>query len=159
MTASAWNWFLAITGTSASWAGVVFSWMAWVQAKGAKRAAEEASTSVRVRNTAHEFTELAADSKELLAAVREGQSQKAVKAATDLVHDLLILKGRRARYLSKKSMEKIGTIVDVLNLVCDAMEKVGLPEDQRMIAIQRCQQIHQRVCEIAGTIDKRAEEL
>ena len=42
MTASAWNWILAIVGTLASIAGVVFSWKAWVQASGAKKAAEEA---------------------------------------------------------------------------------------------------------------------
>jgi hypothetical protein len=159
MTASAWNWLLAISGTLASIAGVVFSWMAWVQAKGAKKAAEEARDVVKTRDTAHEFSDLASDSKELLAAVREGQSQKAAKTATDLVHDLSILKGRRSNYLPRKSVGKINTIIDVLNLVCDALEQVGLPDDQRMIAVQRCREIHQRVCEIAGTIEQRAEEL
>ena len=39
MSSIAWSWALAITGTLASLAGVVFSWMAWVQAGRAKDAA------------------------------------------------------------------------------------------------------------------------
>jgi hypothetical protein len=159
MSASAWIWLLTIVGTIASVAGVVFSCMAWVQAKGAKRAAEEARDVVKARETAHEFADLASDSKELLAAVRDGQSQRAAKAATDLVHDLSILKERRSSYLSKKSVHKINAIIDVLNLVCDALEEVGLPDDFRMSTIQRCRQIHQMICEIAGNIEKKAEEL
>jgi hypothetical protein len=47
MTPGTWNWLLTVAGTMASIAGVVFSWMAWIQAKGAKQAAEEASEAVR----------------------------------------------------------------------------------------------------------------
>src|ERR1035441_109401 len=78
MTPSDWNWLLAISGTVASVAGVVFSSMAWVQAKGAKKAAEEAARTVRIRETADEFLRLAADAKDLMAAVQAREKDKAI---------------------------------------------------------------------------------
>ena len=150
---------MAIVGTVASVSGVVFSCLAWVQAKGAKRAAEEARDVVRTKDTAHEFAALAADAKELLAAVREGQNQKAAKAATDLVHNLLILRGGRSNYLPPESTEEIDTIVRVLNLVRSALEIVELQDSQRISTIKNCQKIHQKVCEIAGSVEYKAEEL
>ena len=159
MTASDWNWLLTIGSTLASIAGVIFSWMAWVQAKGAKQAAEEARDVVKARDAAHELAELAGDAKELLAAVREGQSQKAAKAATDLVHDLSIMKGRRSGYLPLESLEEIDAIIRALNLVRSALETVELPDSQRISTIRNCQRIHQKVCEIAGSVEYKAEEL
>lgn len=158
MSATTWNWLLASVGTVASVAGVVFSVLAWVQAKGAKAAAEEARNIVKTRDTAHELVELAGDAKELLAAVRDGQSQKAVKAATDLVHDLSILKGRRSNYLPPESLKEIDEVVGALNLVRNTLEKVEFPAGQRLSAIRNCQRIHQRVCEIAGSVEYQAEE-
>ena len=90
MTASNWNWLLTIVGTAASVAGVVFSCMAWVQAKGAKRAAEEASRAVKARDTAHEFNQLATDARDLLAAVQAKQKDRATAVANDLTHLLSI---------------------------------------------------------------------
>jgi len=140
-------------------AGVVFSWMAWRQAKRAKLAAEEARDVVKTRDTAHELSELAGDAKELLGAVREGQGQKAVKAATDLVHHLSIMKGRRSNYLPQSSSEEIDAIIRVLNLVRGALEMVELPDSQRISTIKNCQKIHQKVCEIAGSVEYKAEEI
>jgi type VI protein secretion system component VasK len=79
MTASAWNWLLAISGTVASLAGVVFSCLAWVQAKGAKQAAEEAVRTVRVRDTADEFLQLSADAKALLEAVQAKEKDRQLR--------------------------------------------------------------------------------
>lgn len=90
MTASDWNWWLTITGTFASIAGVIFSWMAWVQAKGAKKAAEEAARTVRARETEYEFSKLADDAKELLAAVQGKQNEKAIESANRLAHSLIV---------------------------------------------------------------------
>jgi len=83
MTASAWNWILAIVGSVASIAGVVFSWMAWVQASGAKKAAEEEADAVRTRETANEFLRLAADANGLVASVQARDRERAI-GATDM---------------------------------------------------------------------------
>jgi hypothetical protein len=91
MTASDWNWFLTIARTIASVAGVVFSWMAWVQAKGAKQAAEEAARTVRIRETADEFLRLAADARDRMAAVQTKERDKAIEAANNLAHLLMIV--------------------------------------------------------------------
>ena len=96
MSAGAWNWVLAIVGTVASIAGVVFSWMAWLQAKGAKQAAEEATRTVRIRETADEFQRLAADAKDLLAAVQAREKERAIESANNLGHLLMTARYHRA---------------------------------------------------------------
>jgi phosphoribosyl-ATP pyrophosphohydrolase len=101
MTASVWNWILAIVGTVASIAGVVFSCMAWVKAKGAKKAANEAVRSVKSKDTAHEFAKLAADAKELLAAVQDQRADRAIGAVNDLVHLLSVALSRRDEFLPR----------------------------------------------------------
>ena len=90
---------MAIVGTVASIAGVVFSWMAWVQAKGAKLAAEEAAKAVRARETEYEFSRLALDARELLAAVQGRRKDKAIEAANHLSHLLIVAGSHRAAYL------------------------------------------------------------
>jgi phosphoribosyl-ATP pyrophosphohydrolase len=99
MTASIWNWVLAIVGTVASTAGFVFSWMAWVQAKGAKKAANEAARSVKSKDAAYEFAKLAEDAKELLAAVQYQRADRAIEAVNDLVHLLSVAIARRVDFL------------------------------------------------------------
>jgi hypothetical protein len=103
--------------------------------------------------------ELARDAKDLLTAVRAVQGQWAVKAATDLVHDLSILKGRRSNYLPQGSIEEIENIIRVLNLVRSALGMVELHDVWRIRTIKNCQKIHQKACEIAGSIERTAEEL
>jgi len=94
MTGSDWNWLLAIAGTVASIAGVVFSWMAWVQATKAKDAAREAAAAVRKRNAAQEFLRLAGDAKEFLSAVQQGRTENAISTANGLLHGLSMIPHR-----------------------------------------------------------------
>jgi predicted tellurium resistance membrane protein TerC len=93
MTPGAWNWLLTIVGTIASIAGVVFSWMAWVQAAKAKEAAREAADAVRTRNLSHDFSRSSRNAQELLQAVRELRFENAQRAATDLLGVLAHNKG------------------------------------------------------------------
>jgi hypothetical protein len=157
MTASAWNWFLAISGTVASIAGVVFSCMAWVQAKGAKKAAEEAATAVRERETEYEFSRLAVDAKELLAAVEGKQREKAIEAARQLSHSLMIAGGHRAAYLPEDFSTEF--CVGNLRKVSISLTAEGFPEAPQKMKnlLNRCHQIHEALCGISGSVQSRTE--
>jgi hypothetical protein len=158
MTASAWNWLLTISGTAASIAGVVFSWMAWTQAKGAKRAAEEASRVVKTRDTAHEFIKLATDAKELLTAVQGEQKDRAIAAADDLTHLLVIAVERRASYLPRNFDAEL--CISNLQRISRSLGTEGFADEPRKKSqlLDRCHQIHRSLCGIAGAVERHTEE-
>ena len=149
---------MAITGTVASFAGVVFSWMAWVQAKGAKRAAEEAANAVKARDTAYEFTKLATDAKELLAAVQGGQRDRAIAAADDLTHLLVIAVERRASYLPRDFEAQLS--IRNLQSISRSLGTEGFADEprKRRQLLDRCHQIHRSLCGIAGVVERHSEE-
>lgn len=157
MTASAWNWLLAISGTVASLAGVVFSCLAWVQAKGAKQAAEEAVRTVRVRDTADEFLQLSADAKALLEAVQAKEKDRAVEAANNLVHLLMIAGGHRAAYLPDGFSTEL--CVENLRKASTLLASEGFPEVPQKMAklLGRCHQIHELLCRVSGSVQRRTE--
>jgi hypothetical protein len=157
MTAIVWNWVLAIAGTVASVAGVVFSCMAWWQAKGAKKAAEEAAKTVRTRETEYEFSRLALDARELLAAVQGKQVEKAIAVANQLAHLLIIAGGHRAAYLPEGF--STGLCVENLRKVSTQLASEGFPEASQKMAklLTRCHQIHEELCGISGSVQSRTE--
>jgi hypothetical protein len=157
MTASAWNWILAIVGTVASIAGVVFSWMAWVQAKGAKRAAEEATRAVRIRETADEFSRLAVDAKNLLAAVQAKEREKAIEAANNLAHSLMIAGSHRADYLPEGDSRQL--CLENLRTIRTELASDGFPDAPRKMVrmLDRCHQIHESLCGISGSVQRKTE--
>jgi hypothetical protein len=157
MTASAWNWLLTISGTLASFAGVVFSGLAWVQAKGAKKAANEAVRSVKSKDTAHEFAKLAADAKDLLAAVQVQRVDRAIEAVNDLVHQLSVALARRKEFLPGDA--ELREAIKQLSAVSGYLSSRGFPADPVEILklTRRCQQIHQIVCGIQGSLEKTVE--
>jgi hypothetical protein len=157
MTASAWNWLLAISGTVASVVGVVFSWLAWRQAKGAKKAAEEAARTVRMRETTDEFLRLAVDAKDLTAAVEAREKDKAIGAANNLAHLLLIAGGHRAAYLPKEFSTEL--CVENLRKASTFLASEGFPEDPRKMVglLNRCHQIHEALCGISGSVQRQTE--
>lgn len=148
---------MAIVGTIASMAGVVFSGMAWVQAKGAKQAAEEASEAVKTRDTAHEFAKLATDAKDLLTAVQERRIDRAVEGANDLAHLLKIAVERRWEFLAD-SQELQSTLKQLQN-VSRYLSTRGFPTDARdaELLTKRCQEIHQAMCKAQGNLERRVE--
>jgi hypothetical protein len=157
MTAGAWNWLLAISGTVASIAGVVFSLMAWVQAKGAKKAAEDASRTVRIRETADEFLRLAADAKDLMAAVQARERDKAIVAANNLAHLLLIAGHHRASTLPEGFSCEL--CVENLRKVSTLLASEGFPVVPQKMAklLRRCHQIHVSLCGISGSAQSWTE--
>jgi hypothetical protein len=157
MTAGAWNWLLTIAGTIASVAGVVFSWMAWVQAKGAKQAAQEAAKSVRRRETADEFLRLAADANGLVASVQARDTNRAIEAANNLAHLLMIASSHRATYLPEGFSSDL--CVENLRKVSTMLASEGFPEAPQKMAklLHRCHQIHESLCGISGSAQNRTE--
>jgi hypothetical protein len=157
MTASDWNWLLTIVGVFASIVGVVFSWLAWVQAKGAKKAAEEAARAVRTHETAYDFSKMAADAKSLLEAVQTRQKDKAIAAATELAHLLMIAKDRRADFLPTAFSSEL--CVQNLHGIGTKLAAEGLPESQQKMTalLGQCNQIHKSLCEMAGSVDRNSE--
>lgn len=157
MTGSDWNWLLTIAGTVASVGGVVFSSMAWVQAKGAKKAAEEAVRTVRTRETEYEFSRLAVDARELLAAVQGKQKEKAIEAANHLTHSLIVAGGHRAAYLPEGFSTEL--CVENLRKISTFLASEGFSEaPQKMVRLlNRCHQIHESLCGISGSEQSRTE--
>jgi len=150
---------LTIVGTVASIAGVVFSWRAWRQAKAAKEAAIDAAAAARTQETAHEFSKLAADAKELLSAVQDGRTERAIAAANELVHVLTIARSRRSAYLPANT--ELELRIKNLRLVSNDLSASGFPVDPKEISslIRRCEQIHATVCEVAGYVEREMEGL
>jgi hypothetical protein len=157
MTAGAWNWFLAIVGVIASVAGVVFSILAWRQAKGAKQAAEEAARSVRMRETADEYLRLAADAKGLLASVQARERDRAIESANNLAHLLMIAGTHRASYLPEGFSQEL--CVENLHKLSTLLASEGFPDNAQKMAklLQRCHQIHESLCGISGSTQGRIE--
>jgi hypothetical protein len=157
MTATVWNWILAIVGTVASIAGVVFSSMAWVQARKAKDAAREATDAVRKRNTSQEVLRLAGDAKEFLAAVQQSRAENAISTANNLVHALSIIRTRSITRTSDVSMLKEceGEIIRVLV----GLNVDGVPTDQSNFSdlLDRCHAIHRTICALAGRMERVSE--
>jgi len=159
MTASAWNWLLTIAGTVASIAGVVFSWLAWVQAGKAKEAAREAADVVRARILSHEFSRWSVDARELLLAVRELRFENAQRAATDLLGVLAHNRGWQAGLKREASAVKVDEVIRLLNLVNTYLtERVVFEGEQAKIA-EHCQVIFRRLNEISGSFDAEVESL
>lgn len=132
--------------------------MAWIQAKGAKKAAEEASNAVKARDTAHEFAKLAADAKDLLAAVQGEQKDRAIAAADDLTHLLVIAVERRASYLP---MDFPGQLcIRNLQSISKSLGTEGFADQSRKKRqlLDRCHQIHRSLCGIAGVVERHTEE-
>lgn len=138
-------------------AGVIFSCLAWVQAKGAKKAAEEATRTVRARETEYEFSRLALDARELLAAVQGRQKEKAIEAANHLSHLLIIAGGHRAAYLPEGFSTDL--CVENLRKVSIFLASEGFSEvPQKMVRLlNRCHQIHESLCGILGLEQRRTE--
>jgi hypothetical protein len=131
--------------------------MAWVQAKGAKKAAEEAARTVRARETEYEFSKLAVDARELLAAVQGKQKEKAIEAANHLAHSLMVAGYHRASYLPTGFSREL--CVDNLRMVSTSLASEGFPEaPQKMVRLlNRCHQIHESLCGISGSVQRRTE--
>ncbi len=157
MNPNTWAWFLAIIGTVASVAGVVFSWMAWAQAKGAKQAATEAARIAKTRDAVHEFAKLAADAKDLLAAVQDQRVERAIEAVNDLVHHLSVALSRRSEFLTNNV--ELKEAIKQLSSVSSYLSSRGFPQEPGEVQklTRRCQQIHQTVCAVQGILEKTVE--
>lgn len=157
MSSTAWSWLLTIIGTVASVGGVLFSWRAWAQAKGARKAAEEASIAVKAKDTAHEFSRLAADAKDLLTAVQERRVDRAIQSANDLAHLLKIAVERRFEFLPED--QELQSTIGQLQTVSRYLSSKGFPAEIRdtELLTRRCQGIHQAVCKAQGNLERRVE--
>ncbi len=156
MSAAAWGWLLAIVGTLASVAGVVFSWLAWIEAGKAKVAAREAANAVRIRNLAHDFTGWAVDARDLLKAVRESEFGSAQGAAIRLLGALSHSKGWLTGLIPEASA--VEEVVRLLNLVNTYLADRSVFEDKQAGLAEDCQSIYRRLNELAGALHAKAEK-
>ena len=157
MSAAVWGWLLAIVGTVASVAGVVFSWLAWVQAAKAKDAAREATEAVRKRSTAQDALRLAGDAKEFLSAVQQSRAEGAISFANGLIQGLTIL---RSRGIADSS--DADTLKSCVNEILTAairltVEGISPDPSKREELIVVSHNIHRAVCELAGRMEHRSE--
>ena len=159
MSSTAWSWLLAIVGTLASVAGVVFSWLAWIEAGKAKNAAREAANAVRVRNLAHSVSRWAVDARDLLKFVRDMEFSSAQRAAITLLGDLSHNKGWQTGLKHEASAAEVEEVVRLLTLVNTYMTEKAVFEVRQTTLAEDCQVIYRRLSELAGTLDARAENL
>ena len=159
MSSTAWIWLLTIVGTLASIAGVVFSWLAWIQATGAKKAAREAADAVRMRNLSHEFSRWSVNAQELLQAVRELRFENAQRAATELLGVLAHNKGWQVRLKGTAPISEIDEIIRLLNLVNTYLTERSVFEGKQGKIAEHCQVIFRRLNEISGGFDAEVESL
>jgi DNA-binding TFAR19-related protein (PDSD5 family) len=158
MTASAWNWILAIVGTLASIAGVVFSWKAWVQASGAKKAAEEARNAVRRREAAYEGSRLARDAKDFLESVQQNRGEVAIAASNNLAHALSMIRSWRIEHPADS--DKLKTCVRDIEGIAIKLTVEGIPTDgpRLEVLLGTCHEIHRYVCDMASKLEHLSEE-
>jgi hypothetical protein len=159
MSSTTWSWLLAIIGALASIAGVVFSWMAWVQAGKAKEAAREAADAVRTRNLSHDFSRWSQNAQELLQAVRELRFENAQRAATDLLGVLAHNKGWQAGLKREAPAVKVEEVIRLLTLVNTYLAEREVFEGKQAKIAEHCQVIFRRLNEISGSFDAEVEGL
>jgi hypothetical protein len=158
MTASDWNWLLAIVGTVASIAGVVFSLMAWIQAKGAKLAAKEASVMIRNRSAAYEVSRLARDAKDFLESVQQRRGEIAVFASNNLVHALSSI--RSWKITQREDADRLTVCVKDIEGVAIQLTVEGMPDEGPRFEdlLVGCHDIHRVVCDLASKLEHLSEE-
>ena len=158
MGSTTWGWLLAIVGTLASVAGVVFSCMAWMQASKARDAAMDAADAVRVRNLSQDFSRWSNDARELLWAVRELRFENAQRAATDLLGALAHNKGWQSGLRRESSVREVEEIVRLLTLVNTYMTEGSVFVAKQARLVVHCQAIYLKLNELSGNLDAESEQ-
>ena len=159
MTPTNWSWLLAIVGSLASIAGVVFSWLAWVQAAAAKDAAREAANAARIRNLSQNFSRWSADAQDLLQAVRGLRFENAQRAATDLLGVLAHNRGWQTGLRRGDAASELDEVIRVLTLVNTYLTERAVFEGKQVKIAEHCQVIFRRLNEISGSFDAEVEKL
>ena len=158
MSSTAWAWLLAIIGTVASVGGVVFSWLAWVQASGAREAAREAAAGVRGRNLSLRFSEWSADARELLQAVRDLQFETAQRSATDLLGVLAHNKGWQSGLQNDAPAAGLQEVIRLVGLVNEYLAERAVFEGNRTEIVRHCEIIFRKLKEASGKVDAAMEK-
>jgi hypothetical protein len=157
MSAAGWSWLLAIVGTVASIAGVVFSWLAWVQAGKAKDAARDAANAVRRRNFALDAMRLADDAREFLLAVQQYRFENALSLANGLNHGLGLL--RSQGFGDFPDGDRLKACILQVTAVAIRLKIDGIPTDvtRQKDLLQDCHEIHTQICDLAGRMERSSE--
>jgi hypothetical protein len=157
MTSTTWSWLLAIVGTLASVAGVVFSWLAWVQAGRAKDAAREAVDALQKRSTAQEILRLAGDAREFLSAVQQSRTENAISTANGLIHALSIIRTRGIP--NPGDLDTLRMCVGQITSVAIRLTVDGIPADPSKFEelLGFCHAIHKTVSNLAGSMERLSE--
>jgi len=110
-----------------------------------------------MRETADEFLRLAADANNLVASVQVRNTERAIEAANNLVHLLMIASSHRASYLPEGF--SLDLSVENLRKVSTMLASEGFPEAPQKMAklLHRCHQIHESLCGISGSVQNRTE--
>jgi hypothetical protein len=159
MSSTALGWLLATVGTIASVGGLVFSWMAWIQAAKAKDAAREAANAVRTRNLSHDFSQWSVIARELLGAVRELHLENAQRAATELLGVLAHNKGWQAGLKREAVVAEVDEVIRLLTLVNTYLTEKAVFEGKQAKIAEHCQAVFRRLNEISGSFDAEVESL
>jgi len=145
---------LSLIANIASIAGVFLTIWALVEAKGARRAAQEAREAVWLGNAVEDFKSLDKLASEFLGYVENSQVDAAALRARDLSAGILTAKQRWQRFLSEKRMarlEEASAQVSVISRTLLARE--GPPtQNARQRILRFSHEVVRIVAEEAGTI-------
>jgi hypothetical protein len=158
------NWFNIIAG-GASILGLWFSMWAWVRAKSASKAAEEARDAVTVRTLVDEFQIACTNADQLLDFLTHDRLPEARLRAVELTSALSEIPFRRSPYLTATRKDKLLSAREkarIMSEVLASAQQTPLSVEQKGRLIQQCQEISITLREnlgiIKGEIDTGAKQ-
>jgi hypothetical protein len=148
------NWFNIIAGL-ASLFGLWFSIWAWVRAKSASKAAEEARRAVSVRTLADEFQIACVNVEQLLDFLTHDRLPEARLRTLELTSALSEIPHRRSPYLTedrKNELLNARQNARIMSRVLALSQQTSLSAERKQRLIRLCQKISITLRENLGTI-------
>lgn len=147
---SIWN----AIGTLATIAGLIFSVLAWLRAKDAKKAADDAQKAVRQGNAAEDLQRLAMEARELLHFVENDQFNAARIRSGDLILHITHARHRWKVFLLEENRNQLAEAGKKAGLVTRALSVVDeeIEPHNRTKLVNACRELVSRLAAECGNI-------
>lgn len=148
-----------IIGCIASVGGLIFSGLALVAARSAKKAAEEARNAVYRENLKQELGDLTVLSSQMLSAIGRTDSATVGSAATSLLARTEHAISRWGHYLGQEQLAKLKEVPDLIASINRTVLLQGIPTEvtplKRMV--DQCQNSMRTMNSVLGSIQIESE--
>jgi hypothetical protein len=148
-----------LIGVAASILGLIFSILAWLRAKDAKKAAEEARKAVRQGNAAEDLQRLATKARELLHFVENDQFNAARIRSGDLILDITHAQHRWKVFLPEENRAQLAEAGKKAGLVTRALAIVEeeIEPENRTKLVNACREVVSRLAAESGNIQSEVD--